>query len=90
MQPPIEDILARRRDRTLSYLLGYKENEIDKHLPAEVRASFRRCIVKAIHEYHDLVIDVLSSVDQGQTVVNELYLDKLEDIRQLIVSNGSP
>lgn len=84
MQTVINDILGRRRDRTIAALLGVKEREADPHLPLEVRTALRKVILDQINDYHSFVVDVLRSLDTGEIIVNELYLQKMDELHREI------
>lgn len=79
MQPVINDVLARRRDRALAIILGVKERECDRHLPREAQGKLRKVILDQINEFYDLCLDVMRSLDNGEFILNEVYVEKLEE-----------
>lgn len=83
-QSVVNDILARRRDRTIAALLGVKEREADPFISLEARGALRKAILDGINEYHGFVIDILKSLDSGEVIINELYLQKLDDLHREI------
>lgn len=89
MQQVLNDVLARRRDRSIAILLGMKERECDQYLPRDVSARLRKIILDQINEYHDFVLDVCRSLDsQGEVVLNEYYLDRIDAIYESTVRRG--
>jgi hypothetical protein len=84
----LTDILARRRDRAIAVLLGVKEKEVDQYLPAEVRLRLRKAILDQLNEFHSMVIDVMRSLDNGEVVLNELYLEKIDQLHEVVVGRN--
>lgn len=91
MQEVVTDIVARRRDRAIASLLGIKEREVDQYLPADVKARLRKAILDQINDLYGLFVDVMKSYDtDDETVVlNELYLQKLDEVHRTVVLNGA-
>jgi hypothetical protein len=61
-----EDILKKRRDRTIAIILGIKEREVDQILvnhPEGHRAShaLRKVILDQVNDFYDIALDVASS-----------------------------
>lgn len=82
MQDALEDLLKRRRDRAIAIVLSIKERECDSHLPREARAKLRKVVLDQFNEFYDLVLDIMSSLDQGDVVLNEEYLEKLDSVHR--------
>lgn len=82
MQEPLEDLLKRRRDRAIAIILGIKERECDSYLPRESRIRLRKVVLDQLNEFYDLVLDLMSSFDQGDVVLNEEYLNKLDHLHR--------
>lgn len=80
MQQVLGDILAKRRDRAIAIVLGVKERECDRHLPQEARTKLRKVVLDQFNDLHDLSMDLIRSLDSGDFVVNEVYLEKLDAI----------
>lgn len=80
MQQLLGDILAKRRDRAIAIVLGVKERECDRHLPPEARTKMRKVVLDQFNDFHDLSMDLIRSLDNGDVVLNELYLEKLDQI----------
>lgn len=88
MQPVLSDILAKRRDRSIAIILGVKERECDQYLPPEAKAKLRKVVLDQMNEFYDLCCDVMRSLDSGDAVLNERYLEKLDEIHRVVVTNG--
>lgn len=94
MQPVLSEVIARRRDRAIAVLLGVKEREIDQFLPPEAKSLLRKAILDQMNDFHAFVVDVMRSLDTGEVIVNELYMEKLDGLsrefgmlRQQLVSS---
>ena len=88
MQPVIADLLAKRRDRAISIVLGVKEREADQYLPPEVRQKLRKVVLDQMNDLCDLVMDIARSLDTGEVVLNEAYLEKIDEMHNALVGNG--
>lgn len=87
-QEVLADIVARRRDRAIAVLLSVKEKEVDQYLPAEVRMRFRKTILDQLNDFHSLVLDVMRSLDTGDVVLNDLYLEKIDQVHEVVVGRN--
>jgi hypothetical protein len=97
-----EDILKKRRDRTIAIILGLKEREVDPLLleePGGSRASamLRKVILDQINDFYDMALDVASSGEAATFEFNpdlwglrlEGRLDELHRaVESLTASNG--
>ncbi len=81
------ELLSRRKDRALAIILRFKELDCDEHLPQSVRVALRKIILDQFNLYHDLAVDLLESAPDD-SLVNELWLAKLEEIHAVVVTNG--
>ena len=84
----LNEMLARRRDRSISIILGLKERECDQFLPREASQKLRKVVLDQINELTDFALDVWSSLDTGDVVLNEEYLKKLDHMYEVVVVNG--
>ena len=82
-------LLRKRRDRAIAIVLGLKERECDQYLPPQVSAKLRKVILDQMNDLYDTCLDLLGSSDDGSVVLNELYQRKIDDMYELLVSNGS-
>ena len=81
-------LLRKRRDRAIAIVLGLKEREADQYLPPAVSAKLRKVILDQMNDLYDTCLDLLGSSDDGSVVLNESYLRKIDDMYELLVSNG--
>lgn len=89
----LTDVLAKRRDRAIAIILGVKERECDPFLkdsPGGKIASdkLRKVVLDQMNEMHDLYLDVMKSYDNGEVVLNEDYLAKLDAIHEAVIKRG--
>lgn len=76
-----KEFLAKRRNRAIATILGFKDRELDEYLPPEVSERFRKEILDQINELCDVAIDLISSSAQ----VNQVYLDRIDEIHAAVV-----
>lgn len=88
MQTGLRDLLDKRAKRSIAIILGVKERECDPHLPPGESAKMRKVVLDQINEFHDLVVDILDSLDTGEVVLNERYLAKIDQLHEVVVGNG--
>jgi len=60
-------------------MLGLKERECDQFLPREVSVKLRKAVLDQFNEFYDLCVDVIRSLDTGENIINEHYLNRLEE-----------
>lgn len=89
MQPILNEVLEKRRNRALAIILGLKERECDPYLPPDVSAKLRKVILDQLNDFYDLCADVMRSLDTGEVVLNQVYLEKLDAIHEKIVEKAS-
>lgn len=85
----MNELLAKRRDRAIAIVLSVKEREADTILrsSAEGRAAsdrLRKVVLDQFNDLTDVASHLLMANDAG---MNELFLEKLEQIYQA-VSDG--
>lgn len=85
MQPVLEDLLARRRDRAIAIILRTKEETCDAYLPDDVSARLRKVVLDQINSLTDVALDLISSLDTGETVLNELFIQKIDEIHAALI-----
>jgi hypothetical protein len=76
--------LGKRRDRAIATLLGFKERECDEFLPDDVSQKLRKEILDQINELCDIAFDLLGSA--GGPGTNQIYLDKIDEIHEMLVT----
>jgi hypothetical protein len=85
MQPVLMEFLANRRDRACAIILGVKERECDKQLSPDARAKLRKVVLDQLNDFYDVAMDIMKSLDSGETVLNEEWLSKLDEIHMAVV-----
>lgn len=85
----LKEMLSRRRDRAISIVLGMKERECDSYLPRDVQMRLRKIVLDQFNELADFSIDVCNSLDTGDVVLNENYLQKIDELHDVVVNNGT-
>lgn len=78
MQPALEALLKKRKDRSIAIILGVKERDCDRHLPEQASLRLRKVILDQLNEFYEMVIDITASLDTGEVVLNEEYLGKID------------
>ena len=63
MGVPIQEFLAKRRNRCIGAILGNAEREFFNKLTPEQRDSFRHLVRDAVGGYHDSVLDLVGAED---------------------------
>lgn len=74
-----EEFVERRKNRCIASLLSAKERDIDRYLPSDVAAGYRKLILDEINDFALLVIDLL------EDNINEEFLIMLEEMHSVIV-----
>jgi len=86
-QPGLQEVLHRRKQRCIATILGIKEREVDEFISAETQAKLRKVILDEINDFYDIALDLLNSVDNGNVTINQLWLDKLDELYNHVVVN---
>lgn len=76
----VQETLAKRRDRCIAIMLGMKERECDEYLPLDVQTKMRKVILDQMNDFFSISLDILNSLDSGEVILNQAYLDKLDAI----------
>lgn len=71
-----KDFLGKRRDRAIATILSFKEKECDQYLPQEISFELRKVILDQINDVIDLAYDLIND----DIIINEAFLDKLDEI----------
>jgi hypothetical protein len=88
MDDAVKRILAKRRDRMIATILGTKEDLFDDQISREDSEEFRKVVLDQINDFFDLVIDMLKASHPDGIVVNEVWLDKIAEIHEAVVSGS--
>lgn len=89
----LPEMLARRRDRAISIVLGLKERDCDQYLPKDVSQKLRKVVLDQFNDLVDFALDVCNSLDSGEYILNEEYLKKIDEMHdsmfKLVSANGN-
>lgn len=80
-------LLARQRDRSIAIILDYKERACDEHLPPDVSKQLRKVVLDQLNDLTLFCEELLDSMD-GSVVLNDLYLTKIAEIHDAIMSEA--
>lgn len=89
MGSPYKELLAKRRDRAIATILGYKDDYCNDYLPDGVSDGLRKEILDQINDFYDFALDALSTQsvhDEPGVILNEEYLARLEKQLDRVVS----
>ena len=92
MQQALKDLLRKRMDRSIATILSSKESTVDCFLVDDDRASvasrqLRKVVLDQFNDYYEVCLDVMDSLDNGEVVLNELYLKKIDRIHESLVAS---
>jgi hypothetical protein len=80
-----EEFLRRRKDRSCAIVLTVVDREVtDPH----VRERIRKVVLDQINDFYCAMVDVSHSLSSETVVLNELYLQRLDEIYERVVMNG--
>lgn len=85
----LNEMLGRRRDRAISIILSVKERECDKSLTRDASQRLRKVILDQVNELVDFSMDICNSLDTGEVVLNEVYLQKLDAVYDILVGGAA-
>lgn len=85
MQPQLEAMLSRRKDRAIAIILGTKERDCDPHLPPAAQQKLRKVVLDQLNDFYEMCRDVMASLDTGEVTLNEEYLRKIDELHHTIV-----
>ena len=74
----LKEMLSKRKDRSIATILGYKDEQLDQYLPADVSVVFRKLILDQLNDLYDFSLDLLRSVEGGSVTINQEYVSRLE------------
>jgi hypothetical protein len=79
------EFLRRRKDRACAIILTVLDKENADRFTKE---RIRKVILDQINDLYCATLDVLQSVDTGTVVLNEVWLERLEEIYDVVRQNG--
>jgi hypothetical protein len=80
MNEAVVSLLAKRRDKAIAVILSTKELHCDEFLPDSESSVLRKVVLDQINDYYDLCFDIIKSLDNDSVVLNNDYLDKIDEI----------
>lgn len=78
------ELLEKRCRRAIAVVLSAKEKEADPWLTAAAQAHLRKVILDQFNDLLALSVDLLDSLE-ADSVVNELWLERLSEIHAAVV-----
>ena len=79
------NLIATRGNRTTAVMLSWLEDNVYEHLDDELQHRTRQMVLDNINVYKDLAIDIVKS---DTAYVNELWLEKMDELHEAIKDNG--
>lgn len=76
MNQAVSETLKKRKDRMAAIILSSWEQG-DK--------DFRKVVLDQVNDYHDLVVNLMNVVADEGVVLNEEYVQKLDDIHEMLM-----
>lgn len=92
----ITDTVEDRKNKVIARLLYVKERYADPHLPDDASDRLRKTILGQLNEFSDYVLELFKTIDSDDVIINELYLNKLDEMHESVseirrmMRNGSP
>jgi hypothetical protein len=80
----VKELVEKRCRRAIAIVLSAAEKE---NIPTEARTRLRKVVMDQFNDLTSLVVDVMESMDQGM-VLNELWLEKLDEIHSRVVRDA--
>lgn len=81
---PLVAALGRRRNKAISIILRFKEEEIDPFIDDDTSNRFRTLVLDQLNDFCEVCVDLIGAADG---VVNELWVEKLMEIHDAIVGD---
>lgn len=79
---PLVSLLERKKNRMIRVILGTKERLHPEEL-CDDGGAFRKVVLDEVNAFFEQVTDIVETLQQDRTiVVNQLFLDKLDEIRE--------
>lgn len=71
--------LGNSAKRTLATILGYKDENVDHYLPADVADGLRKVILDEVNRFREVALDVVGDAPG----LNEHWLEALDQIQEI-------
>lgn len=78
------EFLRRRKDRACAIALAALDAE---RIDPDVHARLRKVILDQLNDFYNASLDIVSSVDSGTVVLNDIYLERLDEIHDAVVGH---
>lgn len=90
MQQALKEFVDRRCTRSVAIIMGVSEREIFPALTPAQQRKLRAVVRDTLYDFRTVVTDLLEGLDTGEVVLNELWLEKLEQIHRAVVADQAP
>lgn len=84
------ELISKRKNRSITRILQVKERQADRHLPPAVAGALRQAVLDELNNFADFATDLVRALETDEVVVNEHYLEKIDEIHDIVVGNGPP
>ena len=74
------DLLDRQKNRSLARILSAN----DELVPASARPQLRKVVLEEVNDFCELAVCLLETVADETSILNEAWLDKLEEIHRAV------
>lgn len=88
MQEVLTDFLQKRKNRSIAIIMAVKERECDPSLSAMQSQKLRKVVLDQLNDFYDTCVDVMASLDTGEVILNEGYLQKLDELHEVVVKKN--
>lgn len=89
MQESVRELLQSRCKRTCRIILDAKETLCDPHMSEEDSDRFREVVLDQVNDFKSLFMTLLESFDGSDVTLNEVWLERLEEMYEVIQSLSS-
>jgi hypothetical protein len=83
----VQKMLGEQRRRLVGSLMTYLEQNVYDHLTPAEQQALRAKVLTSVGAYHDVTLDLVKSLDDGDMAVNKLALDAIaalhDDVKAL-------
>lgn len=84
----LTEFLFRRKQRAIAITMSALEKEVFPSLSSASQQKVRKIVLDQFNELHDAAVDLVRSMDNDTVQINEIYLDKINEIHSHLVQNG--
>jgi hypothetical protein len=86
MQDSVRELLQSRCKRTCRIILDAKDRLCDPHMSELDSEKFREIVLDQVNDFKSLFMTLLESFDDGDVLLNELWIKRLEEMYEVIQS----